>query len=159
MPPEPAWSVRIALPDEAATVHLGRALAARLRPGDTIGLSGGLGAGKTTLARAIIRALAIDPALEAPSPTFTLVQPYDETAIPVRHFDLYRIRGAGDLAELGFDEGADADVRLVEWPERAPGMLGPGALAVALEFEKGSRVAVFSGASGWRQRLAGLPGV
>ncbi|GAB5373911.1 MAG: bifunctional tRNA (adenosine(37)-N6)-threonylcarbamoyltransferase complex ATPase subunit type 1 TsaE/phosphotransferase [Acuticoccus sp.] len=101
--------------DEMAA--LGADLAAILAPGDRIGLVGDLGAGKTTLARAIIRALADDPALEVPSPTFTLVQSYDETRIPVRHADLYRVADPMEVDELGLGEPDAAE--LIEWPKAA----------------------------------------
>ncbi|TIS69796.1 MAG: tRNA (adenosine(37)-N6)-threonylcarbamoyltransferase complex ATPase subunit type 1 TsaE, partial [Mesorhizobium sp.] len=88
------------LADEAATARLGEDLAMALRPGDAIALKGDLGAGKSTLARALIRALADDAGLEVPSPTFTLVQSY-ETRVPVHHFDLYRLSSPDELDELG----------------------------------------------------------
>jgi tRNA threonylcarbamoyl adenosine modification protein YjeE len=124
------------LADEKATALLGQDIAAALRQGDVIALSGDLGAGKTTLARSIVRALAGDPVLEVPSPTFTLVQAY-EGRLPVRHFDLYRLAGADELAELGLDEAAGEGVVLVEWPERAGGLLPPGAISVRLADEGG----------------------
>ncbi len=146
----------MALADEAATERLGAALAPRLLPGDTIALSGGLGAGKSTLARALIRTLADDPGLEVPSPTFTLVQRYAETAIPVRHFDLYRIAGAAELVELGFDEERDTDIMLVEWPERAGAMIAKDALTIELKIAGASRVALLSGTGEWGRRLKGM---
>ena len=106
------------LADDAATAQLGEDLALALRPGDVHALSGDLGAGKTALARAIIRALADDEAIEVPSPTFTLVQTY-ETRIPVGHFDLYRISAPSELDELGLDEILMDGAALIEWPERA----------------------------------------
>lgn len=117
------------LPDEDATALLGNDLAAALRPGDVVALRGDLGAGKTALARAIIRTLAGRPELEVPSPTFTLVQRYD-TNPPVHHFDLYRIAGPEELEELGLSEAADEGIVLVEWPER-----GGNALHAAIEIE------------------------
>src|SRR5690606_35179228 len=88
------------LPDEVATARLAEDVAMRVRPGDVIALSGGLGAGKTSFARALLRALADDAALEVPSPTFTLVQTYALARFPVSHVDLYRLAGAGELEEL-----------------------------------------------------------
>src|SRR5215212_9069106 len=88
----------------AATENLAHFLAQELQPGDLVTLSGGLGAGKTTLARAIIRALANDPDLEVPSPTFTLLQTYETAAGPLVHADFYRLGGTGELRELGWDE-------------------------------------------------------
>lgn len=101
--------------------RIGGAIAAAARPGDAIGLIGDLGAGKTTLARAILSALGL--AGEAPSPSFAIVQPYapPETALPVLHIDLYRIEDPADIAELGLDEQRADHLLLVEWPER----LGP----------------------------------
>src|SRR5215210_3621793 len=113
----PAWHVP--LPDEAATHRFARFLAGELKPGDIVALSGDLGAGKTTLARAIIRALAGDETLEVPSPTFTLIQSYDTARGPVMHADLYRVNDPAELHELGFEEASEAGIVLVEWPERA----------------------------------------
>jgi tRNA threonylcarbamoyl adenosine modification protein YjeE len=110
---------RIVLPDDEATATLGTQLAAALKPGDLVLLQGGLGAGKTALARAIIRNLSNDPALDVPSPSFALVQPYETDVAPVLHADLYRLAGAREIEELGLFDRAEAIV-LVEWPERAP---------------------------------------
>ncbi len=98
--------------------QIGTTIAAAARPGDAIGLIGDLGAGKTTLARAILSALGLTG--EAPSPSFAIVQPYapPETAIPVLHIDLYRIDDPADIAELGLDEQRGDHLLLVEWPER-----------------------------------------
>ena len=116
---EPAFVWEMKLPDEDATAALGRLIAEELGPGDCLALSGGLGAGKTTLARAIIRNLAGDPGLDVPSPTFTLMQGYDSPAGPLVHADLYRIGGPDELHEIGWDEWLGRSVLLVEWPERA----------------------------------------
>ncbi len=118
------------LGNEQATVRLAGDLAALLRRGDVVTLSGDLGAGKTTFARAAIRALAQDPALEVPSPTFTLVQDYDLPRFPVVHADLYRIGAPDELAELGIED-ADHAVLLIEWPERAGGALPANRLDLA----------------------------
>lgn len=118
------------LADEAATAAVGVALAAVLRVGDVIALSGPLGAGKTTLARALLRALGEEG--EVPSPSFALVQPYDALALPVWHADLYRLNAPDELAELGLDEILGSGAILVEWPERAPDAW-PHALALSLE--------------------------
>ena len=106
------------LPDEDATTLFGEDIAVALRPGDILALKGDLGAGKTTLARSIVRALAGDAELDVPSPTFTLVQSYD-ARIPVHHFDLYRLGEPDELEELGLFEATEEGVALVEWPERA----------------------------------------
>jgi tRNA threonylcarbamoyl adenosine modification protein YjeE len=110
----------IHLPDDDATAALGAKLAALLKPGDLIALSGGLGAGKTALARAVIRTLMSDPRLDVPSPTFALVQPYEGRGLRILHADLYRLRAEREADELGLeDEGA---IVLVEWPEQAPAL-------------------------------------
>ncbi|HEU0095401.1 MAG TPA: tRNA (adenosine(37)-N6)-threonylcarbamoyltransferase complex ATPase subunit type 1 TsaE, partial [Rhizomicrobium sp.] len=116
------------LPDLDATAHLGAAIAAGLRMGDVVALWGDLGAGKTTLARAILRALGVTE--DVPSPTFTLVQSYDTSRFAVAHYDLYRLKSAREIRELGFDEALEDGVALVEWPERAPEALPPDALHV-----------------------------
>ena len=125
------------LPDEAATGALGTGLARSLRRGDVITLSGPLGVGKTTLARAILRALGHEG--DVPSPSFAIVQPYEELDPPVWHVDLYRIERTGELDELGLDSAGDAAL-LVEWPERAGEGAWPQALRLRLEFaEAGAR--------------------
>jgi len=111
-------SLTIDLPDEAATKRFGEDLALALKPGDCVALSGALGAGKSTLARALIRAVADDPGLDVPSPTFTLVQSY-ETRFPIAHFDFYRLGEPDEIAELGLDEALNGGVALIEWPEKA----------------------------------------
>lgn len=120
------------LPNEQATEALGATLAARLKPGDVVGLKGDLGAGKTTLARAIIRAAAADPDLIVPSPTFTLVEVYDTPRGAYWHFDLYRLDGPEQVYELGWEEARAEGIVLVEWPERL-GRLLPQHLSVTLE--------------------------
>lgn len=120
----------IFLADDAATAALGAKLAAVLRPGDLILLSGGLGAGKTALARAVIRTLMGDPALEVPSPTFALVQPYERNGLTLLHADLYRLAAERDTDELNL--GDEDAIVLVEWPERAPGLSGRATGSVVL---------------------------
>ncbi len=119
------------LADDDATAALDARLAGTLQPGDLVLLSGGLGAGKTALARAIIRALAADPPLAVPSPSFALVQPYDIAGRPLLHADLYRLRSEREIDELGLFDHPEAIV-LVEWPERAPELAGRATLAVTL---------------------------
>ncbi|MFD2238850.1 tRNA (adenosine(37)-N6)-threonylcarbamoyltransferase complex ATPase subunit type 1 TsaE [Aureimonas populi] len=106
------------LEGEEASHRLAQDFAVVMRTGDMLALSGELGAGKTTFARALLRHLAGDDALEVPSPTYTLVQTY-ETRPKATHFDLYRIGGEDDLVELGFEEAAETGLVLVEWPERS----------------------------------------
>jgi len=135
----------IALPDLAATEALAAAVAAKVRPGDAILLEGPLGAGKTAFARAFLRALAGDPGLEVPSPTFTLVQSYETQRGIVHHFDLWRLDGPAGLAELGWD-AALADIVLVEWPDRLGPLRPEGALTVQLVPGEGeARMACVSG--------------
>lgn len=119
------------LVDEAATVALGGKLARLARPGDVITLSGPLGVGKTALARGFIAALGHSG--EVPSPSFAIVQPYDELDPPVWHVDLYRIEDPSEIDELGLDSAADA-VLLVEWPERTRANAWPEALRLTLAF-------------------------
>jgi len=122
-------------PDEAATSAIAMAQAAWLEPGDFIGLTGDLGAGKTAFARALIRALAHAPELEAPSPTFTLMQMYDAPRGPVVHADFYRLRGPTELANLGWDEAIDSAIAIVEWPEKVPEALPADRLEIDIRFD------------------------
>lgn len=135
----PAFSMSLA--DEAATEQLGAALAARLKPGDVVALKGDLGAGKTTLARAIIRAAAGDPDLIVPSPTFTLVETYDTPRGTYWHFDLYRLETPEQVFELGWEEALAEGIVLLEWPERLDALL-PEHLEVALEVDGNGRHAL-----------------
>jgi tRNA threonylcarbamoyl adenosine modification protein YjeE len=130
------------LPDDAATADLGRRLADKLRPGDLVLLSGGLGAGKSALARAIVRTLMDDDTLEVPSPSFALVQPYESPRGPILHADLYRLQDEREIGELGlFDDRAA--IVLVEWPERS--LSARATLRVELAIAKaGGRDAVVS---------------
>ena len=105
------------LPDEAATAALASRVAALVVPGDIIALKGDLGAGKTSFARAFIRARG-DAHEEVPSPTFTLVQIYQTDAVAIWHFDLYRLDAAEEAWELGIEEAFASGVSLIEWPER-----------------------------------------
>ena len=123
------------LDDEPATERLGTELAALLRPGDVVTLSGPLGVGKTALARAILRALGHSG--DVPSPSFAIVQPYEELDPPVWHVDLFRVEDAGELDELGLDSAGDS-VLIVEWPERAGEGVWPEALRLTLEFAQGT---------------------
>lgn len=122
---------RIFLSDDEATAALGRRLAGELKPGALVLLSGGLGAGKTTLARALIRTLADDPKLEVPSPSFALVQPYELGTGPLLHADLYRVVDPREVDELGLFDLPPAIV-LVEWPEKDPELMSRDATVVTL---------------------------
>jgi tRNA threonylcarbamoyladenosine biosynthesis protein TsaE len=133
------------LPDEAATERLGAALARRLRPRDVVALQGGLGVGKTTLARAILRAAAGDPALIVPSPTFTLVEIYDTPVGVFWHFDLYRLEEPEQVFELGWEEARADGTALVEWAERLGALLPRERLTVTLAMEGDGRRADLEG--------------
>lgn len=150
MPP----TLTLDLPDLSATHALAARLARLLRAGDAVLLEGPLGAGKSEFARAVLRAAAGDPALEVPSPTFTLVQSYDLPAGQAHHFDLYRLDGPAGLDELGWEEAREGIV-LVEWPERLGALAPEDALHVALapmadEHARRARL------SGWDARLMAL---
>ena len=116
-------SFTVTIPNEAALAAFMTDIAGALEPGDLVTLSGDLGAGKTTFARALIRYLAGDDTIEVPSPTFTFVQTYELPRFPLVHADLYRLSGTAELAELGFDDLPDGAVVLLEWPDRAAGLL------------------------------------
>jgi tRNA threonylcarbamoyladenosine biosynthesis protein TsaE len=135
----------LSLPDEAATGRLGEALARQLRLRDVVALEGGLGAGKTTLARAILRAASGDPALIVPSPTFTLVEVYDTPKGAFWHFDLYRLEAAEQAFELGWEEARADGILLVEWPERLGNLLPRERLTVTLTIEGDGRRVVLDG--------------
>ncbi|MEM9780921.1 MAG: tRNA (adenosine(37)-N6)-threonylcarbamoyltransferase complex ATPase subunit type 1 TsaE [Pseudomonadota bacterium] len=123
----------LTLEDEAATAHLGAALGAVLEMGDVVTLYGGLGAGKSVLARAAIRSCLGDPALEVPSPTYTLVNVFERPeAPPVWHADLYRLGSQEEVAELGLEDAFEAAVCLVEWAGRLGPMTPPRRLEVTL---------------------------
>ncbi|MFZ1208455.1 MAG: tRNA (adenosine(37)-N6)-threonylcarbamoyltransferase complex ATPase subunit type 1 TsaE, partial [Pseudolabrys sp.] len=129
------YSFTTTLADEAATYRLMTDVAAILEPGDLITLSGDLGAGKTTFARALIRYLANDNTIEVPSPTFTLTQTYALPGFPVVHADLYRLTNSAELTELGLDDAPEGAVTLLEWPDRAAGFLPNNRLDVAFTLE------------------------
>mgnify|MGYP002781037517 CR=1 FL=1 len=125
---------------EPEMMRVGEALAAILRAGDVVTLSGPLGAGKTTLARGLLEALGHEG--EVPSPSFALVQPYDALNPPVTHADLYRIEAPEELEELGLDDALSFGALLVEWPERAGASAWPQALALSLSIEPDGRRAL-----------------
>jgi tRNA threonylcarbamoyladenosine biosynthesis protein TsaE len=144
--------VIVELPDLDATAEFGGRIAARLRPGDVVALSGGLGAGKTTLARAIIAALGHEG--EVPSPTFTIVETYENLRVPVVHADFYRLERPAEAEELGLDDYREGTALIAEWPEHAGGfMTEPGCLAIALEIAGTGRTAIVEPGKGWLGRL------
>jgi tRNA threonylcarbamoyladenosine biosynthesis protein TsaE len=144
--------MEITLDNPAATEALAARLAALARPGDALLLEGPLGAGKSALARAFLRAATGDAGLEVPSPTFTLVQSYDlPGGAAAHHFDLYRLAGPDGLLELGWDE-ARAGIVLVEWPERLGRLSPAGALRVALA-PGPHEEARLAHLTGWEDRL------
>ena len=140
--------MEVALPHPDDTDALGARLAALLRRGDVVLLQGPLGAGKSSLARALLRTLSGDRHLDVPSPTFTLVQEYDTPLGPVHHWDLWRLAGPEALPELGWD---DAETSLVEWPDRLGPHAPAHALSVSLAPHGTGRVARLHG---WDDRIA-----
>jgi tRNA threonylcarbamoyl adenosine modification protein YjeE len=159
-PVDPIW--RVELPDEQATIAFAAHLAEWLQPGDLVTLSGDLGLGKTTFARALIRGLTGDPALEAPSPTFTLMQTYDGPGYPIVHADFYRIKHADELINLGWEEAVEGALVLVEWPQRAEEALSPDRLEIALAPSAAgpdARVASLQGRGTLAPRLARARGI
>jgi tRNA threonylcarbamoyladenosine biosynthesis protein TsaE len=137
--------------DEAATLKFGRKLAAALRAGDVVTLSGPLSAGKTTLVRGLLAALGHEG--EVPSPSFAIVQPYETLVPPVWHVDLYRIENPDELGELGLEDIGREGVLIVEWPEHAGPGVWPRALALSLEVkEDGARVLTAGVPAAWEGR-------
>jgi tRNA threonylcarbamoyladenosine biosynthesis protein TsaE len=137
-------SVRRILPDEAATLALGRDLAATLRPGMVVWLSGDLGAGKTTLVRGLLRAYHFEGRVK--SPTFTLVEHYPFSSFNLYHFDLYRFADPEEWEDAGFREYFnDRSICLVEWPEKGDGMLPGADLLIRLEWAGEGRLATLQG--------------
>ena len=144
----------VALPDIAATQALGGRIAAQLRAGDVVALSGGLGAGKTTLARAILQGLG--HAGEVPSPTFTIIEMYDHPAmrIPAAHADFYRLEAPAEVAELGLDDYREGAALIAEWPEHAGGFAQePQCLSIMLESAEEGRIAIVEPGVDWLGRL------
>ncbi len=151
-------SLRVDLPDERATQALAVRLAERARQGDVIALRGPLGSGKTTFARAFIRA-RFAAVTEVPSPTFALVEVYDGDDGPaVWHFDLFRLDSPAQAWELGIEEAFAEGIGLIEWPERLGNLLPREHLTLALAFgpSPASRVATLDPSPAWAARLAGI---
>jgi tRNA threonylcarbamoyladenosine biosynthesis protein TsaE len=145
----------LALPTPEATAALGARIAAALRPGEAVCLSGPLGAGKSVLARGLVRALTRADE-EVLSPTFTLVQSYEGPALTVAHFDLYRLSRPEEAYELGVDEALATGAVVIEWPERLEGELPPDRLEVRLSqdgADEGARLAQLAGFGSWTGRV------
>ncbi len=150
------WTVSSAdLPDVERLAEL---IALKVRPGDTLALNGDLGAGKTTFARALIRAVLADPDADVPSPTFSLVQTYEAPRLALAHLDLYRLSGADEVLELGIDELLSTGAVIVEWPERAGTLLGGNRLDIHLgeASDPGRRHVRMTASGTWAERLARL---
>jgi tRNA threonylcarbamoyladenosine biosynthesis protein TsaE len=146
----------LSLKDEAASENLGARLAPLLRRRDVVALQGDLGAGKTTLARGLLRGLANDPDMDVPSPTFTLVEVYEFPRLAVWHFDLYRLKQADDAWELGLEQALGEAASLIEWPERLGSLLPTNCLEIRLHSQGDGRIAELTGSDAWAQRLAAL---
>lgn len=132
------------LPDDAATTGLGHALAHLLQAGDTVLLSGGIGAGKTHLSRAFIQA-KLGRAEDVPSPTFTLVQTYEAETCEIWHADLYRLSHPDEVLELGLEAAFEHGICLIEWPDRLGDLVPKSALKITLTVKGAGREAIFSG--------------
>ena len=142
------------LTDLGAMQAFGARVAQRLRPGDVVALSGPLGSGKTTLARATIAALGYEG--EVPSPTFTIVETYNPPAVrlPLVHADFYRLESPREAEELGLDDYREGAALLAEWPERAGGFAHePGCLSITLEFAESGRKAIVEAGRDWQSRM------
>jgi tRNA threonylcarbamoyladenosine biosynthesis protein TsaE len=141
----------IRLQGPAATEIFGRSLAPSIRPGDVIALYGDLGAGKTTLARGILAGLGHQG--EVSSPTFPIVQPYEDLAPPIWHVDLYRIEDPAEIAELALEEALEEGALLIEWPERLGAALWPEALRLTLKRDgEGARALTAAVPAAWERR-------
>jgi tRNA threonylcarbamoyladenosine biosynthesis protein TsaE len=146
--------VNVHLPDLAVTEAFGQRIAARLRPGDVVALSGGLGAGKTTLTRAIIAALGHDG--EVPSPSFAIIETYDppQVRLPLVHADFYRLERPEEAEELGLDHYREGAALVAEWPEHAGGFAHePACLAITIETAETGRIAIVEPGADWLGRL------
>ena len=142
------------LADDAATVALDESLAKKLRVGDALCLNGPLGAGKSTLARGLVRALT-RPDEEVPSPTFTLVQAYEGRDFPIAHFDLYRLTDPDEAYEIGLEDALEFGAAIIEWPERLEGRLPPDRLDIDLFLEGDARRARLTAHGSWKDRELG----
>lgn len=143
----------VELPDEAASEALGRRIAGALRAGDVVALSGGLGAGKTTLARAVIAGLGHTG--EVPSPSFAIIELYEPPAVrlPLVHADFYRLDDPAEVEEIGLDDYREGAALLAEWPEHAGGFAHePACLSIRLEPAENGRIAIVEPGSDWLER-------
>lgn len=143
----------VELPDHAASDSFGRRIADALRPGDVVALSGGLGAGKTTLARAIIAGLG--HVGEVPSPSFAIIELYEPPAVrlPLVHADFYRLDDPAEVEEIGLDDYREGAALLAEWPEHAGGFAHePACLSIRLEPAENGRIAIVEPGSDWLER-------
>lgn len=149
------WTLSVV--DETQTASLARHVSMFLAAGDLVTLSGGLGVGKTTFARALIRAMLGDPSAEVPSPTFTLVQVYQGARCPLVHADLFRLQDRSELDALGWEEMSESAIVLVEWPERAGIDAAPDRLDVAICLDPAGsqeeRTVELTGFGHWQRRL------
>lgn len=146
--------VRVDLPDLAAMDRLGHAIADTLRPGDVVALTGGLGAGKTTLARAIIAGLGHQG--EVPSPSFAIIEVYDPPGVrlPLVHADFYRLKDPSEAQEIGLGDYREGAALIAEWPDHAGGFAHePGCLSITLEVAEEGRIAIVEGGADWLGRL------
>ena len=141
----------LALSGEAETSRLGIVIAGQLRSGDTVCLTGPLGAGKSTLARALVRALTT-PDEDVPSPTFTLVQFYEGARLKIAHFDLYRLSDPDEAYEIGLDEALEDGAAIIEWPERLEGRLPPDRLDIEISIDGDMRRARLTPHGAWKGR-------
>ncbi|MCJ2183058.1 tRNA (adenosine(37)-N6)-threonylcarbamoyltransferase complex ATPase subunit type 1 TsaE [Novosphingobium sp. 1949] len=148
----------VPLPDLAAMERFGAAIAQALRAGDVVALEGGLGAGKTTLARAIIAALGHEG--EVPSPSFAIIEVYDPphagpgVRLPLVHADFYRLEHPDEVEEIGLDDYREGAVLIAEWPDHAGGFAHePGCLSIALEIADAGRIAIARGGADWLGRM------
>ncbi|MBO6526895.1 tRNA (adenosine(37)-N6)-threonylcarbamoyltransferase complex ATPase subunit type 1 TsaE [Erythrobacter sp.] len=143
--------MRVSLPDLEAMEAFGKRIAERLVPGDVVSLSGTLGTGKTTLARAIISALG--HVGEVPSPTYTIIETYDDTHVPLVHADFYRLEDPAEVEEIGLDDYREGAALLAEWPDNAGGFAHEaGCLSIALEKVGEGREAVVTPGTSWQSR-------
>lgn len=144
----------VMLPDLAAMERFGHAIAQVLQAGDVIALTGGLGAGKTTLARSIIAGLGHQG--EVPSPSFAIIEPYDPPSVrlPLVHADFYRLNHPDEAQEIGLDDYREGAALIAEWPDHAGGFDHEAAcLSITLEVEDEGRKAIVEGGADWLGRL------